>query len=96
MKIKQGAIVDNKLAIMMALCTVDPILKKYGQEIIVTEHKGGKHMPTSRHYYDAAVDLRIWDLTEKEKCVLEMRGAIGSEYDVVLESDHIHLEYDPK
>lgn len=47
----------------------------------------------SRHNVGLAVDLRRpYKATE---IVHELRGRLGDEYDVVLEKDHIHLEYEP-
>jgi len=45
------------------------------------------------------MDLRRWDLDAAGKtsqAVSMLKSQLGSDYDVVLESDHIHVEYDPK
>jgi len=95
MKIKEGAKIHPSIAIAIATQIVQPILRKHGQELIITSMLDGKHMANSLHYKGLAVDLRIWDLHHKDSCVSKMQTALGSEYDVVLESDHIHLEFDP-
>ena len=96
MKIKEGVILSESSAIPIALQIIEPILKKHGQELVITSMMDGQHMTGSKHYEGQAVDLRIWDLHHKDSCVSKMRTALGENYDVVLESDHIHLEYDPK
>jgi hypothetical protein len=38
-----------------------------------------------------------WNLNGRHlEVATEMRKALGDAYDVVVESDHIHLEYDPE
>lgn len=58
----------------------------------------GVHMKNSLHYFGKAVDLRIRD-TRIEEALLFWELAkrlAGSEFDVVWEKDHIHIEFDPK
>ena len=95
MKIKEGVKLDPHIAIAIALQIVEPILKKHGQELVITSMMDGTHMPSSLHYKGLAVDLRIWDLHHKDSCVSKIKNALGESYDVILEVDHIHLEYDP-
>jgi len=63
MKIKEGAKLEPTVAIPIALQVIEPILRKHGQELIITSMLDGKHMANSLHYKGLAVDLRIWDLT---------------------------------
>lgn len=42
------------------------------------------------------IDLAIRQRGVATAWVTRLRAALGPEYDVVLESDHVHLEYDPK
>lgn len=66
--------------------------------VVVTSITDGKHGENSLHYKGQAVDIRIRDyLTETLGAVVNMcKESLGSDYDVVLEKDHIHVEYDPK
>ncbi len=64
----------------------------------VTFTTNGTHTtPNSLHYSGNAIDLRVWGLTDAERAdwVRRIRDAIGYDYDVVDEGDHIHVEYDP-
>lgn len=67
-------------------------------EMTVTSIKDGKHMEGSRHYSGNAADLRIWNIPQPLHSTLtkKLKEALGLDFDVVLESDHIHVEFDPK
>lgn len=68
------------------------------RDMIITSLNDGQHMAGSLHYEGKAADLRIWNLAPNDPKVVERRIAIlvGPEFDVILEKDHIHIEYDPK
>ena len=63
-----------------------------------------KHKRSSKHYCGAALDFRIKDSATGvifSKPILATLQAglltrLTAEFDVVLESDHFHIEYDPK
>lgn len=71
--------------------------------VITSGNDGTKHMPTSKHYKNLAVDLRIrtpdsqwFDGPTLDNIIGDMRQFLGSDYQVVLHpQSHIHLEYDP-
>lgn len=67
-------------------------------DIVITSGTDSKHMPGSRHYSGDALDLRRSNIPPKwlDRYLTQLRGRLGSDYDVVLEHDHIHVEYDPK
>lgn len=70
----------------------------------ITALNDGKHSNRSRHYLGCAVDMRTWkdysgqqiSRTDKAKIAEELRKRLGADFDVVPESTHIHIEYDPK
>lgn len=64
------------------------------QELVVTSTYEGNHSEGSLHYCDEAVDIRRGK--NGHKCRDEIKRRLGDDYDVILESDHIHIEYDPK
>ena len=51
----------------------------------------------SRHYTNDAIDLRTRDMTADQATQIcsSLASRLGDSYDVILESDHIHVEYDP-
>jgi hypothetical protein len=69
----------------------------------ITSADDGKHMGNSFHYSGDAVDLRTRDLTagQVQGLALALRKNLNGSftnnrpYQVVIEIDHIHLEYDP-
>lgn len=71
----------------------------YGQyDCVITSASDGKHGPNSLHYKGQALDLRTRHINGQglQLVVDKLREALGAQYDVVLESDHIHVEFDPK
>jgi hypothetical protein len=69
-----------------------------GYDMIITSGTDGSHSRGSEHYKGDAFDLRTRHLGagEAEKIRDMLASALGSEFDVVLESTHIHVEFDPK
>ena len=67
-----------------------------GRDAMITSARDGRHMSSSLHFSGKAIDLRTRDMGGKEKLVVEaLKKKLGKSFDIVLESDHIHLEYDP-
>lgn len=67
-------------------------------EMWITSVTDGKHKEGSKHYEGLAFDVRTRMFTEDEKETLanRMRSILESEWDVVVEKTHIHIEFDPK
>ena len=87
-----------KAPILHAMAVAEPIMEKWGA-FTVTSVRDGKHSARSLHYVGLAMDVRIWALKEdadKTQAITELKAALGPDYDVVLEADHIHVEFDPK
>jgi hypothetical protein len=105
---KQGVgVYQWKPALAHALHIVDRVyLAKLEHEVFITSINDGTHMDQSKHYLDDAFDTRIRinndiALPPYDRDILnDLRATIaeqlGRAYDVVLESDHIHVEFDPK
>ena len=71
--------------------------KCYGQyDCVITSANDSKHGPNSLHYMGQALDLRTRHLNEQglQAVFHKLKEALGEQFDVVLESDHIHLEWD--
>lgn len=100
MKLKEGVTFEGiSLELAEALALADQIYLAWaGRELVLTSLKDGKHSKKSLHYSGNAADLRTRDLTPRQQATIlsELKLALGKDYDVVLEIDHIHLEYDPK
>jgi len=69
------------------------IAGKYGQAVaVITSTREGNHVANSKHYVGSAVDLRSTGLTDVEAAGRELQLELGSEYMVIVESDHIHVQ----
>ena len=99
MKLKPGVTMKGVCPEMvLGLIIVDSVVwRQFQVDPVVTSITDGKHMSGSRHYLGYAADLRIWGIEDKIASVVPaLQHALGENFDVVHESDHIHLEFDPK
>ena len=76
-----------------------PMLEK--GTVWITSANDSIHHPESLHYENQAYDIRIWNIIGSVKAgarawAERMQVALGDDYDVLLERDHIHVEYDPE
>lgn len=83
-----------------AIVIVDAVSKAVTQkEIVVTSILDGVHGEKILHYKGLAFDMRTFiykSADEIEKLMSMFKYMLWPNYDVVLEKDHIHVEYDPK
>ena len=82
----------------LALQIIDGIYDEHGQTCTVTSLNDSKHSSGSLHYVGLAVDLRTRDIPVHLVPVIEdaLKKALGPTYDVILESNHFHIEFQPK
>jgi Hedgehog amino-terminal signalling domain len=99
LSLKPGVKID-KLQPQMALALVvaHDVYRELGASCTITSGNDGEHMDGSLHYEGFAVDLRTRDLLPVNKGIVveRLKTRLGSEFDVVMEADHLHLEYDPR
>ena len=95
MLIKAGVDISRlKPEIRKKLNKIESIISAIlGEEMIVTSTYEGTHSPGSLHYADWAVDIR--SINKRSAVWGEIKRYLGDDYDVCLESKHIHIEYDP-
>ena len=74
---------------------VGSVLAGHGEELVITSTYEGTHGAGSLHYANQAFDIRMPD-KETPSLRMELMAVLGSDFDVVAERDHIHIEYDPK
>lgn len=93
-KIKTGVRPRN-LVIAAALANVSESEKL---TLVITSGTDGSHMNSSKHYQGDALDIRISNLTQGQILLVMagLKARLGKDYDVILESDHIHCEWDAK
>lgn len=65
--------------------------------LYVTSMNDSTHMRGSAHYRDEAVDFRTRELAhaDVERWAVVCRRRLGDAYQVIIEVDHLHIEYDP-
>lgn len=68
-----------------------------GVDIVITAGIDGKHMINSKHFTYEALDLRRSNIPAAQLLPYthRLQARLGSAYQVILEVDHIHVEYDP-
>ena len=67
-------------------------------EATITSVNDGSHAPKSLHWLGRAVDVRTRDLPDHfpaDAYARAIRDRLPTDFDVVVESDHIHVEWDP-
>lgn len=97
MKIKDGVNLEGvSWQMFKAAILAEKVYEKFGAELVITSGTDGKHGTHSLHYKGLALDFRTWNLNGREtEVTAELKKELGEEYDVVLEGDHIHCEWDP-
>ncbi len=99
MKLKDGVVLLGlQTEMRKVLKLADFLWKRYGQELVITAALDGVHSAGSLHYYGLALDFRTRYFKPGIAKIIvgEMKEKLPHEYDVVLESTHIHVEFDPK
>jgi len=84
---------------VMAARIIESAYAHFGYDTVVTSCTDGQHSYGSLHYQGAAMDFRtrhVDSRSELEEITTKVRQALGSEFDVVLEDTHLHVEFQPK
>lgn len=94
--LKAGVSIERlKRPVRRILSRLVHLYAKQGLDLIVTSTYEGTHSPSSLHYDDNAIDID--DPPEyKQAMTDDIKNLLGRDFDVILEKDHIHIEYDPK
>lgn len=85
---------------VIALMAVHAIYEKRGATLVITAGNDGRHSETSEHYGGRALDFRTNNLPDPPKDGVDIAGelanALGRDYQVLFEGDHLHVAYKPK
>lgn len=84
--------------ILLAVIAAERVYAEAGHDLTITAGLDGKHMAGSLHYAGAAVDLRTRDVPADKipGIVARLKETLAGNFDVVMEGDHIHVEFQPK
>ena len=84
--------------IILAIVIAERAYAEIGCELMLTSGIEGQHSAGSLHYTGCAVDLRTLNVPAGKlpPLVEKIRAALGPDFDVVLESNHLHVELQPK
>jgi hypothetical protein len=81
--------------LLMGLIIANDIYTRVQMDLVVTCVGDSNHMGSSLHYVGFAADLNL--AGEKTNVVVQrLKENLGDDFDVVLEGDHIHMEFQPK
>jgi len=96
MKIKEGVkLSDLSLEMYPAVCETNKVYEMFGYELTITSTADGIHQADSLHPFGYAFDCRINDIKKEDiqrvfNTLMYRLSVLG--YQVILETDHIHIE----
>jgi hypothetical protein len=84
--------------IVLAAMVVHAIYQANGLDVVITSGIEGKHSFGSFHYAGAAMDFRTNHVPAEKLpgLVQKITAALGPDFDVLREVDHLHVEFQPK
>ena len=98
MKLKHGVKpLGMRPEILIAVIVANEVYAVEGHNLVITSITDGKHSENSYHYKGLAIDLRTNYFNGPDeiiKVASSISNRLGGFYDVVIESDHIHVEFD--
>ncbi len=82
----------------VVLFVLERLYQAAGVSCVITAGNDGSHSETSEHYAGRALDFRTRDLHPEaiKDIAAGAQAAIGGDYGVLLEADHLHVHYRPK
>ena len=100
LRVAPGVRLPREVALVVMVDCVTSVFAAKGFDTWITSGVEGKHSTGSKHYVGHALDWRIKHVPKEfwPEIHREIVGALGGDYDVLLENDppHIHVEWDPK
>jgi len=100
LSLKTGVFVGGiKPEMLLAIAVADQVYTQFNVAFVITSVLDGVHTARSLHYVGEAVDIRIVNIPTtaiRSSIVALIKSRLGIHFDVILESDHLHIEFDPK
>ena len=96
LQLKEGVIVRGNKYINKILEAVQLVYAKHEWNMVVTSGNDSTHSVGSYHGQDRALDIRFWDIPAEHRRGVadEITALLPGYYDVVMETDHYHIEAD--
>lgn len=84
--------------LVVGLMAVQKVFDTFGIEMVITSVTDSKHSSTSLHYSGNAADIRTRNIATRDLMAVRthIANALPNDFDVILETDHIHLEFQPR
>ena len=92
------SLVGIRPELIVGIMVAERVVTAIGREFIITSVSDGKHGFGSLHYIGMAFDFRTRHMTDAEQEIVKnnLKASLTDEWDVVLESTHFHIEFQPK
>ena len=104
MKLKPGvSLLGLTPQAAVGMAVAESVFARHGYEAIITSGSEGVHKAKSKHYIGNAFDLRVRNFgpsipdpphSTVQTLVQRLQEALPG-FDVILEVDHVHVEWDP-
>ena len=96
-RLKRGVKVQGlQPEMLLALMVAQAAFLEKAIQLVITSALDGQHSARSKHKLGYAVDLRTRDMPPGDMALNlagKIKSALGNEYFVLLESDHIHIQF---
>jgi len=93
--LKEGVIISGlQIEMRLVMKSAGRVWRSQGETVLrITSGLEGSHGCGSFHPFGYALDLGL--PKDPKLATEELKEKLGDAYDVILERDHIHVEYDP-
>ena len=89
-----------RVELLLAILIADDVYTNNGHGLVITSLLDGIHSRESLHHAGSAADLRTTAANISKNIIAAIAASIRKElmadYDVLVERDHIHLEFQPR
>ena len=84
--------------LVLSVLLINQVFLKHNQNMIITSMIDGVHNLGSLHPKGFAIDIRTRDIFKPilDRIIQELKENYDDQLDIILESDHLHIEFDPK
>lgn len=100
LKIKPGLngcrLLGMQPELLLGLIVANDVFERAQYDMTVTCISDSKHSNSSLHYVGFAADISLPPIDNPGIIIKRIKDHLGDDFDVVLENDHIHMEYQPK